>query len=120
MNQDVFGDKGKAGEALRDEGIRKVAGRDPEWQRDAITALMIWQADRREPWAVEEFRAYWSMVLHKPEPHHPNAWGAITKDAEFKRCIANTGIYRKSFHTTARGRRVALYFRYVHPTTVGG
>lgn len=108
---------GSAGLAARDAGIAKVAGRDPSWQEQCVRHLLRWARERpiKDPdsqpkFALEEFVMHYRMVLKGPEPHHPNAWGAITKHPDFKAHIGTLGETRRSYHKAAKARRVLLYF----------
>ena len=69
----------KAGEAKRDAGIDAVL--KGEWKDTALAALKEWIALRvasgvREV-TMEEFKLDWPIE----QPHHVNAWGALTRTA---------------------------------------
>jgi hypothetical protein len=108
-------DEARKGEQARDAGILRVSGHHPEWSLAALEALRKWGMAQRDPWALEEFRAYWQMTLKMGPAPHDNLWGALTKNPAFKAHFAPTGVYRKSFHAAAHGRKVALYFRKMYP-----
>jgi len=102
------------GVEARDAGIAKITSRDPKWHEARVRELLRWACTIRPKdnpkFALEEFAAYYRAVLKGPEPHHPNAWGALTKHPDFKAHFATLGETRRSFHKAAKARRVLLYF----------
>lgn len=79
--------------ALRDAGISQVSSNAGDWMEQAFSALCTLPAG----WTglFEEAREY---VLQRgiTEPHHPNAWGALSQKAIKRGLFAYTGRWLQS------------------------
>ena len=75
-------------EQARDDGIKKVTR--SSWNDNALTQVETlpigWQG------TGEDVR----LQLNIPEPHHPNAWGAMIRSAISRKLLQPTGVYRKT------------------------
>lgn len=80
-----------------------VLSNDREWTQKAIACL------RAIPTNVE-FQADWFRSIGLPEPHHPNAWGAVIHAAAKLGLIEQVGFARSKL-PSARARIVGVWKR---------
>ncbi len=88
MQQLSFDDALKA----QQQGIHQVMSHSLKWSDVALDALKAFAVRIGKPFTTEDFRQ--SALV--PEPHHPNAWGAIFNAAARKGVIRQVGFSRPS------------------------
>jgi hypothetical protein len=67
------------GTELRDAGIALVGKSNESWLLSSSTYFYYWlKFVAPEEFTIEDFRMY-AAGNGLPEPHHPNAWGALSR-----------------------------------------
>tara|TARA_R110000764_G_scaffold14411_3_gene41143 strand:- start:222 stop:524 length:303 start_codon:yes stop_codon:yes gene_type:complete len=96
------------GAQLRDLGIAQVLKHDDDWAMVSTVKFSFW-LEHIAPveFCIEDFRTY-AESTGMPMPHHPNAWGAISK--RFKKLIRTVG-YTQSQRPSAHSRLTRTYQR---------
>jgi len=99
------------GRALKLAGQQAVTeGRS--WAEAAIQAMRNFVAFHAAPrFAIEDFRRWALDGGIIDQPHHPNAWGAITPKAESLGVIRWTGEYRSARSAATHAHPVRVYVR---------
>lgn len=83
------------GDRRKEEGIALVSAHGGVWIDEAMRLLRGYVYSRKgEPFTMDMFRRAVAMEL--PNPHHVNAWGALTNSAAKAGLIKKTGEYFKS------------------------
>jgi hypothetical protein len=99
------------GPALRDAGIARVMENNDIWAHEVERAFRYWLAAESDPvFTFEQFRV-WATSNGLGEPHHPNAWGGLTK--RFKHFVQPVG-YTTSERPEAHARLTRTYTRKTH------
>jgi hypothetical protein len=96
------------GAQLRDQGITLVLDNAADWALVSQVNFTFW-LEHAAPaeFTIEDFRIY-AANNGMPEPHHPNAWGAMSK--RFKKLIKPIG-YTQSQRPLAHSRLTRTYQR---------
>ena len=84
------------GRRRRDEGMARVQENAATWSQAVWPLLLRIVARLDEPFTAEEVNLEIRHVA--PEPHHPNAWGALTNTA------VRRGVYLKIDRTAPMTR----------------
>jgi hypothetical protein len=96
------------GPSLRDAGIARVMESAEPWAHEVERAFRYWLAAEAEPlFTFEQFRV-WAEGNGLAQPHHPNAWGGLTK--RFKALVEPVG-YATSERPQAHARLTRTYIR---------
>jgi hypothetical protein len=96
------------GDQLRDQGITLVLDNAGDWALVSQVNFSFWlEHVAAHTFSIEDFRIY-AAANGMPEPHHPNAWGAISK--RFKHLIKTVG-YTQSLRPLAHSRLTRTYQR---------
>ncbi len=96
------------GKELRDEGIALVLDNAADWALVSQVNFTFWLEHVAPPvFSIEDFRIY-AAKHGMPEPHHPNAWGALSK--RFSKLIKPIG-YTQSRRPSAHSRLTRIYER---------
>lgn len=109
----------ETGESLAQAGCSQVLEAErASWLRIANAALRAFAATTypRE-FTIEEFRASFAKV-HLSAPHHPNVWGALTRQAIRQNLLRHVG-YTKSKSLKTHGHPVGRY-RWIPTETKAG
>lgn len=97
------------GKELKERGqdiALEHAGED--WQALALVHLQQFVAGRREPFAIEDFRAY-ALPRGLPAPVTHKAWGALPGLAARRGLIRSTETYRKARSARTHAHPVLLW-----------
>lgn len=96
---------------LRDRGISQVTDNAAPWPEEVEEHLRWFLIGNwPETFTVESFREY-ATARGLREPHHRNAWGAVTKMKFWKDRCEPTGEYRKAATVSAHARAVMVWRR---------
>lgn len=95
------------GEARKSAGINLVSTNGTIWMGHALRIVMLYAPDYPNEFLAEVFKALPGIG----QPHHPNAWGALTRRAKELRIIVGTGRFEKSTTTTNNAHPYELYTR---------
>jgi hypothetical protein len=99
------------GASLRDAGIARVMETARPWADEAQAAFAHWLTHcATEEFSLEQFRA-WAEANGLPQPHHPNAWGGLTK--KLAPYITPVG-FTQSTRTAAHARLTRTYRKKTH------
>ena len=97
-----------SGEQLRDQGITLVLDNAADWALVSQVNFTFWlEHVAPTEFSIEDFRIY-AAKNGMPEPHHPNAWGAMSK--RFSHLIQPVG-YTQSQRPAAHSRLTRTYKR---------
>ena len=96
------------GAQLRDQGITLVLENSADWALVSQVNFTFWlEHVAPHEFSIEDFRIY-AAANGMPEPHHVNAWGALSK--RFKHLIRPVG-YTQSQRPLAHSRLTRTYQR---------
>jgi len=94
------------GDQLRDQGIGQVMLNAADWSLISDVAFRFWLTHvAPKEFTIEDFRLY-AEKNDMPQPHHPNAWGGLTK--RFAHLIEQVG-YTQSRRPSAHSRLTRTY-----------
>ena len=102
---DLF-DADESAKLARDAALRRVADNGGPWHGRALSALVLLKGYEG---TFEDIRL---TLIRKglPNPHHHNAWGALSKAAEDQHILVPTGKFRHMQTTKSHARRTAVYY----------
>ena len=101
---------------------------DPSETRKAHGIALVWE--HADPWGdqalavIERVPRDWEglfeelrprVIAEVGAPHHPNAWGALTRSCRLRRVLWPTGEWRKSRAMVTNNARTAPVYRRVTP-----
>jgi len=98
-----------AGRELRDEGIASVSENSMSWHDKAFVEALFLRYLDAFPFGFisEDIRQPISDKVGNP--HHPNAWGALTMHLEKAGYIRKTGEYRQMRLKSSHARSTPVY-----------
>lgn len=95
------------GTALRDEGIDAVTRE--AWARQAREAVIAYIRNKKgQPLLGSDVQRI-VRDAGRPEPHHPNAYGALVKGLIQDKLIEPTNMFLPAGHSKAHSRAVRVY-----------
>lgn len=92
-------------ETLRDTGLKQVSRED--WMPAAVLAFRRYSGELPEVFTGEDIRELVSTFAG--QPHHPNAWGALTMTLVRQGHIVATGTVSKMRSPSSHARRTFEY-----------
>ncbi len=105
---DLFGHPvADTGETRQDAGIASVWEHADPWGDQAVAVIaqvpLDWEG------LFEELRP--RVIAEVGAPHHPNAWGALTRTSRLRRVLFPTGVWRQSQMMVTNNARMAQVYR---------
>ena len=101
------------GETRKDAGIASVWDHADPWGDQALAVIdrvsLDWEG------LFEELRP--RVIAEVGAPHHPNAWGALTRTCRLRRVLVPTGVWRQSREVVTNNARMAQVYRRREATT---
>lgn len=95
------------GKDLRDQGLATVTDHGKSWMEAAIAAVLATNEFRGRAFLAEELRPI--VVATAGLPHHPNAWGALTRILVLRKVITPTGEWRMAKSAKSHASRYPVY-----------
>jgi len=95
------------GEARKAAGINLVSGNGTIWMGNALRIVMLYAPDYPNEFLAEIFKTFPGIG----QPHHVNAWGALTRRAKELRIIVGTDRFVKSHSPLNNAHPYELYTR---------
>jgi len=96
-----------AGQTRQDAGIASVWDHADPWGDQAVAVIdrvsLDWEG------LFEELRP--RVIAEVGAPHHPNAWGALTRTCRLRRVLFPTGVWRQSREVVTNNARMAQVYR---------
>ena len=91
----------------RDKALKQVSENSEEWFPKAVAALPTIVGMMPPEFSPEELRTAMSGVIGNP--HHHNAWGALTNTAVRRKLIVPTGNWGQNRKKESHARVTRLY-----------
>lgn len=95
----------RAAEQLRDQGIERVTRSN--WMLEAVETLQRHREELPSLFIGEDIREL--ILCYIEAPHHPNAWGALTRYLVVLKMIVQTGRIVKMRTPSSHARRSPEY-----------
>ena len=112
--RDLFGHPVTApGEIRKAHGIAQVLEHAEPWGDQALA--VIERVSSHWEGLFEELRP--RVIAEVGAPHHPNAWGALTRTCRLRRVLVPTGVWRQSREVVTNNARMAQVYRRREATT---
>ena len=111
--RDLFGHPTDPGETRKAHGIAQVLEHAEPWGDQALA--VIERVSSHWEGLFEELRP--RVIAEVGAPHHPNAWGALTRTCRLRRVLVPTGVWRQSREVVTNNARMAQVYRRREATT---